>query len=458
MRNLLIAICLFIISWESIAQTDEEIIRSIYDEQLTNSKVYENLRILTKNIGNRLSGSTNLDSAIVFTKKLMLKYGFDTVYLQPVMVSNWKRGNKEICKIIDAQNNSEKLVRCLALGNSIGTNESSVEGEVIEIRGMSELESISNEVIKGKIVFLNESLDSRHINTFKAYSQASTQREYGTSLASSKGAIGVIIRSLSISKDEFPRTGYMEYTDSVNKIPTIAISSLEADRLSEQLTEKRNIKASIELHCKTLDNVLSYNVIGEIKGSIYTDSIIVVGGHIDSWDVGEGAHDNGGGCLQSIEVLRTLKVLNIEPKHTIRVVLWVDEENSWAGNIEYAKQSKINKEKHIAAIESDRGSYNPLGFYIETENSMTFKKVTSWKTLFDPYRVSIFQRNHAGIDITPLKDDSNLLMVLMTNNQKYFKVHHSENDVFEEVDKRELELCAATLTSIVYLIDKYGID
>jgi hypothetical protein len=458
MRLLFIAILVFIVTSNSSAQEDKEMIRSIYDEQLTNSEVYENLRILTKEIGPRIEGSSNLAMAIEFTKELMLKYDFDTVYLQPAMVSDWKRGDQELVKIINTQTNKSQNINCLALGNSIGTAENGITGEVIEIYGMNDLEKTNNEQIKGKIVFLNEPFDPKIINPFEAYHAVNSQRDYGTSLASKKGAVGVIIRSLSISDNDFPHTGYMEYQDGIEKIPAVAISTNDANLLSNQIKINPGIKANISLQCLESEKVVSYNVIGELKGSEYQDTLIVVGGHIDSWDVGEGAHDDGGGCLQSIEVLRTFRSLNIKPRHTIRVVLWTGEENSWGGKTEYAKQAANNMEKHIAAIESDKGSFTPLGFSIDTENQKAYEKIQSWKPLFEPYWVAIFQRGHAGVDIDPLKDESNLLLGLITDSHKYFALHHSEKDVLEAVEKREIELCAATLTAMIFLIDKYGIE
>jgi hypothetical protein len=458
MRLSFIAVSVYIISASSSAQADKERIRQIYDEQLTNSEVFENLRILTKEIGPRIEGSSNLASAIEFTKALMLKYDFDTVYLQPAMVSNWKRGDQELVQIINKQTNSTQNINCLALGNSIGTGENGITGEVIEIYGMHDLEKTSSEKIEGKIVFLNEPFDSRIINTFEAYQAVNAQRDYGTSLASKKGAAGVIIRSISVSDDNFPHTGYMEYQNGIEKIPAVAISTNDANLLSDQLKKNPGIRANISLKCLMSEKVVSYNVIGELYGSEYQDTLIVVGGHIDSWDVGEGAHDDAGGCLQSIEVVRTFRTLNIKPRHTIRVILWTGEENSWGGKTEYAKQTMNNNEKHIAAIESDKGSFTPLGFSIDTKNQKAYEKMQSWKPLFEPYWVTVFQRGHAGVDIDPLKDDTNLLLGLITDSHKYFTLHHSIMDVFETVNKRELELCAATLTSIVYLIDKYGIE
>lgn len=458
MRLIIFVVWLLLIPVYSFTQEDEEMLRRIYDEQLTNSEAYENLRVLTKEIGPRLEGSSNLVSAIEYTRELMMKYDFDTVYLQAATVTNWKRGAGEKMRVFNSHTKQSRDLNCLALGNSIATGDEGVSGELVELYGMSALRRADREQIEGKIVFLNEPFDKTIINTFEAYNEVSAQREYGTSLASEKGAVGVVIRSLAVSADSFPHTGYMEYKEGINKIPAIAVSACDADFLSEELKKFPDIKVRIVTNCSTRENVLSYNVIGEIRGSRSQENIIVVGGHIDSWDVGEGAHDDAGGCLQAIEVLRTFKALDIHPGNTVRVVLWTGEENSWGGNIEYAKQAKINKEKHIAALESDRGSYTPLGFAIETENPKAYEKVQSWKALFEPYWVNVFQKGSSGVDIKPLKDDSNLLLGLVTDSHKYFSIHHSEKDVYEEVDKRELELCAATMTSIVYLIDKYGIE
>lgn len=462
MKNMKSFLYLLLLSYFSItaihAQSDEVIIHNIYKEQLTNSPIYDNLRYLTKEIGSRINGSPQLAAAIEYTRQLMIEYQFDSMYLQPVIVPNWKREKNEIVKIINSPSLGNQNLNCIALGNSIGTGDEGLFGEVIELNGIDELKKTDKNLIAGKIVFLNQPFDNSLINIIEAYSKVLDQRILGASQASLKGAKAVIIRSITTSKDESPHTGDMVYDKGIKKIPALAISTSDADLLSELMKREPNTKIYLELHCKTLANVLSYNVIGEIKGNQFPDEIILVGGHIDSWDVGEGAHDDGAGCLQAIEVLRSIKALNIQPKHTLRVVLWVDEENTVSGGKVYADKCQQNKSKQIAALESDFGGFLPLGFYIDTDNKAALSRIESWKRYFEPYQIFQFSKGDAGVDVYPLKNNSILLMGLMTNLQRYSALHHSDKDVFEEVDKRELELGAAAMTSIVYLIDKYGLE
>lgn len=460
MKNLLFCILLVLSSNYAFSQSDEIIIHNIYNEQLTNSLIHENLRYLTKEIGNRINGSSQLASAIAYTQQLMTQNQFDTVYLQPVMVPNWIRGKKEVVKIIKSSSKGNLELNSLALGNSIGTGDQGLSAEVIEINGLDELKKIDENAVRRKIVFLNQPLDRSLINMWDAYHNASDQRNYGASQASIKGAKAVIVRSLAIGNDDSPHTGYVGYDEGVIKIPAVAISTNDANLLSDLLKEEPNTVIYLNLDCQTKENVLSHNVIGEIKGSEFPNEIIVIGGHLDSWDIGEGAHDDGGGCLQAIEVLRSFKVLGIQPKRTLRVVLWVDEENNWNGNAMYAEKSKESKENNIAAFESDRGVFMPFGFYIDTDNEIALQRIRTWKSYFESYKIFQFRegKGNAGEDITPLKNTSIVLFGLMPDSQRYFTLHHSEKDVFEAVDKRELELGAAAMTAMVYLMDKYGIN
>ena len=455
MKSLFVIILVVINTYNVFSQSDEKILANIYQMTLKNSPIYENLRYLTKKIGNRINGSPQLAAAIEFTRQLMIEYQFDSVYLQPVMVPNWTREKNEIVKIINSPSLGNQSLNCIALGNSIGTGDEGLVGEVIEINGMDELKKTDKNLVNGKIVFLNQTLDNSLINILEGYSKVFNQRTLGASQASIKGAKAVIIRSITTGIDDSPHTGNIFYEDGVKKIPAVTISTKDADMLSKHLKREPKTTIYLELHCRTLANVLSYNVIGEIKGNLFPDEIILVGGHIDSWDVGEGAHDDGAGCLQAVEVLRSIKVLNIQPKHTLRVVLWVDEENSVSGGKAYAEKCQQNKSKNIAALESDFGGFLPIGFYIDTDNEVALSKIISWKRYFEPYQIFQFSKGDAGVDVYPLKNDGILLMGLMTNLQRYSTLHHSDKDVFEEVDKRELELGAATMTSMVYLFDKY---
>jgi carboxypeptidase Q len=385
MKHLIFVILLILSSNYALSQSDEIIIHNIYQEQLTNSPIYENLKYLTKEIGNRINGSPQLSAAIEYTRQLMIEYQFDSVYLQPVMIPNWKRDKNEIVKIINSPSLGNRNLDCIALGNSIGTGDEGLYGEVIEINGLEELKKTDKNLINGKIVFLNQPFDNSLINIIEAYSKVLDQRIMGASQASMKGAKAVIIRSITTSKDESPHTGDMVYDEGVKKIPEVAISTNDADLLGKLIKREPNTTIYLELHCKTLANILSYNVIGEIKGNLFPDEIISVGGHIDSWDVGEGAHDDGAGCMQAIEVLRSMKGLNIQPKHTLRVVMWVDEENRGSGSKVYAEKSQQDNKRHLAALESDFGGFLPLGFYIDTDNEAALSRIISWKRYFEPY-------------------------------------------------------------------------
>jgi hypothetical protein len=282
MKNLIPAILLVLSTSYAYTQSDEIIMHNIYLDELSSSPVYGNLKYLTKEIGNRINGSPKLSAAIEFTRQLMINYEFDTVYLQPVMVPHWIRGNDEIVKIINSPSIGSLNLNCIALGNSIGTGNDGVTGEVIEINGFEELKRTDKSFIDGKIVFLNQPADNGIINIMEAYSKLMPMRTLGASLASSKGAKAVVIRSISTCKDNSPHTGNIIYEVGIKKIPAVAISTNDADFLSTLIKREPNTKIYLELHCETLENIVSYNVIGEIKGNQFPDEIILVGGHIDS--------------------------------------------------------------------------------------------------------------------------------------------------------------------------------
>lgn len=458
MKYLPLLSLLFFSQTNIIAQSDELVIKSIYQEELSNSPIYEDLKYLAKEIGNRINGSKQLSEAVKYTRELMINYQFDTVYLEPVKVPNWKRESNEIIKIIHSSEYGNKELNCIALGNSVGTGKDGIKGEVIEIDGIEELQSTDRTLIEGKIVFLNKPFDKSLFKLLEGYAEVVNQRTSGASKAAEKGAIAVIVRSVTPENTDSPHTGNMFYTDGIPKIPVVAVSTNDADILSSVIMQEPKTEVYIELHCSTYEDADSYNVIGEIKGNQFEDKIILIGGHLDSWDVGEGAQDDGAGCVHSIEVVRLFNALKIETRHTIRVVLWVNEENGLSGAAKYAEKIFNTGEKHIAAIESDMGGFLPLGFFYDTDNEAALSKLMSWKKYFEPYQVSFLSKGLPVFDIVPLKDDSILLLGLMANLQKYVSIYHTENDVFENVDKRELELGAAAMASMVYLIDKHGVD
>jgi carboxypeptidase Q len=446
--------CLFVfnISFSFAQENDSILIRKIYSHNLTNSNAYENLRELCKGVGNRLSGSENAEKAVKWAfEKLKSEKSADTVYLQEVKVPVWKRYKEEAV----ITKNKQKLA-IYALGGSVSTPENGITSNLIEVRNYEELDRIPNNEIKGKIVFINHQINKTNINTFDSYRESGKYRWRGASEAGAKGAAAVIVKSLTLKEDDEPHTGSMSYIDSLVKIPAAAISWKSAEILSNAIKQDKNTQVQLILKCETLKDVVSYNVIAELKGSLYPNEIIVAGGHLDSWDKGEGAHDDGTGVVQSFEILRTFKSLNIKPERTIRVVAFMNEENGLRGGKKLAEISKIKKEKIIAGLESDAGGFSPRGFFMEgTEEQV--KKVKALSYLFTPYNLHSFNRVGSGSDVEPLKDFGALLMELEVDSQRYFDLHHTSNDVFEQVNKRELELGSASMAAMVYLLSRYGL-
>ena len=454
MKNLLTVIILFCSLFSMSQDIDSLKLREIYDFNLQQSNCYENLRSLCKDVGHRLSGSKSAQKAVEWAELLMKNSNIDTVYLQQITVPHWERGDVE--KVYWKNINGETIdVNCTALGGSVGTN-GIVNGEVIEIKNWGQLEEFGKNKIKGKIVFLNRVMNPTYINTGMAYGSCVDQRHSGASRAVEYGAIGVLVRSMTLKFDNIPHTGSMSYADSTKKIPAAAISTVDAHNLSEALKNNELKYLFMELSCKQLEDTISYNVIGEIKGQEFPDEIILVGGHLDSWDIGEGAHDDGAGVVQSLQVLETFKKLKLKPKRTLRCVMYMNEENGNRGGKHYASMVRKTGEKHLFALESDRGGFSPRGFSIDG-TKIQLEYLQSFEKLFKPYQLHVFSKGYSGVDIGPLKDGKLCLVGLIPDSQRYFDFHHSKADVFENVHKRELELGASAISSIVYLVDKYGL-
>ncbi|MDC6470932.1 M20/M25/M40 family metallo-hydrolase [Flavobacteriales bacterium] len=454
MKSLPTIIILFCSLFLKSQEIDSLKLREIYDFNLQQSNCYENLRSLCKDIGHRLSGSKSAQKAVEWAELLMKNSNLDTVYLQQITVPHWKRGDVE--KVYWKNINGETIdVNCTALGGSVSTN-GIVNGEVIEIKNWGQLEEFGKNKIKGKIVFFNRIMNPTYINTGMAYGSCVDQRHSGASRAVEYGAIGVLVRSMTLKFDNIPHTGSMSYADSTKKIPAAAISTVDAHNLSEALENNELKYLFMELSCKQLDDTISYNVIGEIKGQEFPDEIVLVGGHLDSWDIGEGAHDDGAGVIQSLQVLETFKKLKLKPKRTLRCVMYMNEENGNRGGKHYASMVRKTGEKHLFALESDRGGFSPRGFSIDG-TKIQLEYLQSFEKLFKPYQLHIFSKGYSGVDIGPLKDGKLCLVGLIPDSQRYFDFHHSKADVFENVHKRELELGASAISSIVYLVDKYGL-
>tara|TARA_B100001142_G_scaffold173818_1_gene173337 strand:- start:1249 stop:2628 length:1380 start_codon:yes stop_codon:yes gene_type:complete len=430
-------------------------IDKIYDEALANGNSYEWLDYLSNQIGGRLSGSINYDRSVKWGMDELKMINLDSVWLQPVMIPKWVRGAPEYAHIESSPGNTIS-VPIAALGGSISTPSIGISANVIEVKNFKELKMIGKDSIRGKIIFYNRPMDPTLINTFQAYGGSVNQRTQGAVEAAKLGAVGVIVRSMTTSLDDYPHTGSMYYDGlSLNqRIPAAAISTNGAELLSSMLSLNPNIKFFFRQNSKNFPDVLSHNVIAQINGSEKPDEIILIGGHLDSWDLGDGSHDDGAGIVQSMEVLRILKDLNYSPKRTIRVVLFANEENGLRGGTKYAEEARLNNEKHFFALESDAGGFTPRGFSFDTSEK-EFKTIKKFENLFIKYGMDNFFIGGSGADIGPLKNGEVILAGLRPDTQRYFDYHHAASDTFDKINKRELELGAAAMTALVYLLDNY---
>ncbi|MBP0903936.1 M20/M25/M40 family metallo-hydrolase [Mariniflexile gromovii] len=455
-RTLTTLIC-FIIFTSLNAQTDEAVLKKIYTTSLTNGKSYDWLNHLSIQIGSRLSGSLGAERAVTYTKAELEALSLDKVWLQPVMVPRWVRGAKEYAYIETAPGKTNTVNIC-ALGGSVATPSLGIKANIVEVKNFEELETLGKAGIEGKIVFYNRPMQADLIQTFDAYGGCVNQRYKGAVEATKYGAIAVIVRSMNLRLDDLPHTGSMTYDDIPveKRIPAAAISTNDAEVLSTMLQLDKNIKLYFKQNCKQLADVQSYNVIGEITGSQFPNEYMVVGGHLDSWDLGDGSHDDGAGVVQSMDVLRLLKESGIKPKRSIRVVLFMNEENGLRGAKKYAEEAKQKGENHVFALESDAGGFTPRGFSFDCSDA-NFNQIINWQPLFKPYLIHYFEKGGTGADVSPLKNKSNVVAGLRPDSQRYFDHHHASNDTFDAVNKRELELGAATMTALVYLFDKYGV-
>ena len=446
----------FLCSFTLLAQKEDSIaIKKIADEVMTNGTAYENLRYLCKKVGPRLSGSPNAQKAVEATARMLKEAGADTVYLQPCMVPHWVRGEKEK-GYIQLANGTKHDLKLTSLGNSIGTGKKGVSASVIEVKSFAELDALGSKVIKGKIVFLNFPMNPTYIETFRAYGESGIARWAGPSQAAKYGAIATMVRSMASNPDDYPHTGVMSYNDSFPKIPAVAISTNDAIWLSKQLKLKMSLTASIQNNSAMLPDAPSFNVVGEIRGTEFPNEYITVGGHLDSWDLAEGANDDGSGCVQSIEVLRAFKASGTRPKRTIRAVMFMNEENGGKGGDKYLELAQKNNEKHVFALESDEGGFTPRGFSFDVKDDQ-FQKLLQWKELFNDYGVYFFRKGGSGADIGSLNKVGAGLSGLSPDSQRYFDIHHAVTDVFENVSRRELHLGAVNMTALIYLVDKYGL-
>ncbi len=465
MRKIILFICL-LISTSAFAQTgtasyneDSAFIHKLANNILSNRAVYNNLYYLSKKIGGRLAGSPQMVMAEKWGYKALQEAGADSVRMQECMVTHWVRGGKDKA-LISFKNDKGNLqtfpVNVLALGNSVGSGAKGVKASVVRVNDFKELENKKDE-LKGKIVFYNVPFDDTLISTFQAYAKNVVYRGSGASRAAKYGALGVMVRSMTNAMDNVPHTGALRYTDSLQKIPAVAVGVRDVEKMDTLIDEGKALTAEIFTYGKMLPDTIGHNVIGVLTGTEHPDEIITVGGHLDAWDVTEGATDDGAGIVQTIDILRAFTSMGFRPKHTIRFVLFANEENGTRGGLKYAQEAKAKNEKHIFGLESDAGGFTPR-FISLPVNEQDRAKLDTWKTLLAPYYLDGFVNGGSGSDVGPIGSTFHIPVgELMPDTQRYFDVHHSTNDVFEAVNIRELKLGAINMAALLYLVDKYGL-
>jgi carboxypeptidase Q len=438
---------------------EEATLRAIYSEALQRGRAFEDLRALVTESPGRLAGSKSLERAVVWAEKTLQGLSLDRVYKQDVMVPHWERGQKESVYLHLPSGGAARhvLLSALALGGSAPSSTDGITASVIEVKSLAELEQLGREKLAGKIVFFNRPMNPDYISTGRAYGEAGDQRNRGPGVAAKYGAVGALTRSLTLAQDDIPHTGATNYLPDQPKIPAAALSVVAANQLSAALAADPKITVTIQINSRWLPDAPSHNVIGEIKGSEFPDEIILVGGHLDSWDIAPGAHDNGSGCVQSIEVLRIFRALGIKPRHTIRCVLFTNEENGTRGSTAYASAAKEKNEKHIFAVETDNGGFQPRGFNLGSTQGPVHERAARWRALFEPYGLYAFNKGTGGTDVTPLMAQGATVAGLTPDSQRYFDYHHTTIDSLDKVNPRELAIGAASLAALIWLVDTQGL-
>ena len=441
--------------------TDEQMLRAFFEEALARGQAYENLRTLVTRFPGRLSGSRNLAASITWAEQTLNGLQLDRVYKQDVMVPHWERGAKESVVMLGAAGDVAPL-SALALGGSVPTEKTGLVAEVIEVKSLDEVVTLGSGKIAGKIVFFNRPLDPTKVRPGDAYSGAGDQRSRGPGVAGKHGAVGALTRSLTFAQDDTPHTGATTYPPNTPRIPAAALSTVAADRLSAAIASAAknggHVRVAMKINSQQLPDAPSHNVIGEIRGSEFPDEIILVGGHLDSWDVAPGAHDNGAGVVQSLEVLRLFRTLGIKPRHTLRCVLFTNEENGLRGSTAYIAAMKEKNEKHLLAIETDSGGFQPRGFNLgSTQGDVHARAGEKWRALFEPYGLYAFTKGTGGADVSGLLPLGVTVGGLMPDSQRYFDYHHTTIDSLDKVSPRELHLGAGALASLIWLVDAHGL-
>lgn len=423
-------------------------VAAIMAEALSHGRSMERLTELCTAAPHRLAGSPGYLAAAEWGRQVMQADGLANVRWEFVTAPRWVRGSVGRVSIVEPASHAGELAM-LALGGSIATPPGGITAEVVSVPSLDAAAGLG-EAARGKIVLFDGPLDPALPVTFSAYGRAVGQRVHGAREASKVGALASLVRSMSTASDDAPHTGGTRYVDDVPAIPTAALSTLAADRVAALLARGERVVLHFEQDCRTLEPAPNPNVVGELVGSTYPDEVLVVGGHLDAWDVGQGAHDDGGGCVQALEALRILKVLGLQPKRTLRVVLFANEENGLAGGEGYAEQHAAELGDHLLALESDSGAFVPRGFSSDCSGEAR-ELLTAIVGLLEPWGAGTLYQGGGGADIGPMAPAGVVQVGLEPDSSRYFDLHHSANDTLEAVNPRELALGAGAMAALLYV-------
>ena len=438
-------------AFPSIADRYAEAARKIMEAALAGNDAYSKMEELCDGIGHRLSGSEELEQAVAWAVQSMKDDGQENVHPERVMVPKWVRGEEWIRMTTPRQHN----LAMLGLGNSIGTPPNGLSAQVVCVEDEKALEAVADQV-RGKIVLFNNPMPAYSVENGSHYGTAVRFRGKGPSMVAEKGGVACLVRSVTAHSLRSPHTGATGDKPGVPTVPAAAISTEDADMIQRLIARGREVVVHLKMDAHMEGDAPSANVIGELRGRERPDEVVVIGGHIDSWDVGQGAHDDGAGCVMAMEAINVLRKLNMRPRRTIRVVLWTNEENGLRGGRQYAEDHADELSKHVAAIESDSGAFAPRGFSVQCQDAdkqaLAAAQMKDILRLLQPMGATRVDQGWSGADISPMKHAGFVLMGLRVEGSKYFNYHHSRADTLDKVDPNELSACVAAMAVVSYIL------
>jgi carboxypeptidase Q len=411
---------------------------------LADSSAWDRLAQLTDKFGNRIAGSQALESAIDWIIAEMKRDGLQNVHGEPVTVSHWVRGAESATLLKPRQ----QRLHMIGLGHSVGTPAGGITAPVLVVKNFDDLHAHAEEA-RGKIVLFNVPFTPG--DPFAGYGNTVVYRGIGAIEAAKVGAVASLIRSVSTASMQNPHTGLMRYDSTVNRIPAAALSIEDAEMLARMQARGEPVEINLSMGATRLPDVTSRNVVAEIRGSTQPDQVVVLGGHIDSWDVGQGAMDDGGGAVAAWQALLLMKKLGLRPKRTVRVVLWTSEETGGTGGAAYAKAHAAEAARHVLAMESDNGAFKPLGYRVTgaPDAAARIREIASLMSSIGATRV---QTGDPETDVEPLERFGVPLIGLDVNPDRYFWYHHSEADTMDKLDPKEVAECVAAMAVMAYVV------